>query len=297
MWPVARRIRANVADARGSAAVIEALESRRLLTAAAAAGPTAWELIGADGEHRGTATLVDGLLHVVTTSGSEDVQIGTVGNDVYVRVHGNSGVRDYARVRDATVERTRVRAIMVDAGDGNDGVYFFNYDGLVNLPTTINGGAGDDDLYGEDCFDNCYEPIASRAHQSSYARMVLNGGDGNDRLDARIGDTTLIGGAGDDVFLAARDYETWGNNTIVDEPPHRELPPIVGPVTVPVPMPPASPRPVTPVTPRRPAVTEPAEPEAAVAVPPAAFSVAPVAPAAGSLFDGDARDVLWADPG
>jgi Ca2+-binding RTX toxin-like protein len=289
MWPVTRRMSSTVADARSNAAVIETLESRRLLSATAeGAPPSEWELIGLHGEHRGTVTLVDGILHVVTTSGDDDIQIGTSGGDIYVRVLlGNLGLppQGYSLVRDASVDRTRVRGIVVDAGAGNDTVYFFNYDGLVNLPTTINGGDGDDDLSGEYDRNNLDEPIAFREHQSSYAMMVLNGGDGNDRLEARIGDTTLIGGAGDDVFIATEREGAWGHNTVIDEPIAPSPP---APEPVPGPEPAPAPAPAEP---------EHEAPAPAKAVPPAAEAMAPAVPPAPTPFyagrSADDQDAVW----
>jgi hypothetical protein len=200
--------------------VVEALESRTLLTATAdTTPPTQWELVGTDGEYRGTATLVDGILHVVTTAADDDIQIGTNSDPdlMYVVVLKMSGItQDYSRVRGLQVERARIHGIQIDAGDGNDAIDYLNFNGLVNLPTTVNGGAGDDDLMGE--FDRDYQDaqIAFRNQQHAYAPVVLSGGDGNDRLMARIGDATLIGGAGDDQFVT---NESWGHNTIVDDPP------------------------------------------------------------------------------
>src|SRR4051812_26727967 len=147
MWPVTRRICANVADHRLTAAVIEVLEARRMLTVAAAdsAPPTEWEFRGAYGEHRGTATLVGGILRVVTTSGSENIEIGTTADPdvIGIVVLGISDTpQDYSQVRGLQIDRSRVSGIVVDAGDGNDGVYFFDHGALVNLPVTMNGGAG-----------------------------------------------------------------------------------------------------------------------------------------------------------
>jgi hypothetical protein len=267
-------------------AVIETLENRRLLTTAGdAALATEWELAGRDGEYRGTATLVDGILHVVTTAGGESIEIGTHVNSgiIYVRATDSSVISDdNTRVRGVNVERARVRGIQVDAGDGNDGVAFLNFNGMVNLPVTMNGGAGDDELYGEDDRNNVDDPIAFREYQSSYAKVVLNGGDGNDRLQAGIGDTTLIGGAGDDQISTG---DRWGHNTVIDDPG-----PPVEPVT-----------PASPVEPAeaqeraaQPATThDGASPSAAnpTAVPPP-FSTA-AAPLALVAVFGDHADDVW----
>jgi Ca2+-binding RTX toxin-like protein len=291
MWPGTRRICANVADARLSAAVIETLEQRRLLTAAAGDGalPTEWGFVGADGESRGTATLVDGILHVVTTSGGDAIQLGTNSDAdlMYVTVVSSSGsAGDYSRVLGVQVERSRVHGIQIDAGDGNDTVDYHNFGGLLNLPTTINGGAGDDGLMGELDRNFHDDPIAFRNRQHSYAGVVLNGGDGNDYLDARIGDTTLIGGAGDDQFVTA---DSWGHNTIIDDPP--PAPPAKKPLVVPPA--PMDTQPVVKTTaPSH--VNAPADapitPRALSIIP---FSTQPLTAANGPAVLGEPADALW----
>lgn len=240
MWPDTRRVRATLAQAYASAACIESLEGRRLLSAAPdPSSCTQWQLIGRDGEQRGSATLVQGILHVVTTAGGEDIEIGTAETpgQIFVNVWGNSGTaNDYSLVRSVLVDRDRVSDIVIDAGDGNDGIYFFDHNGLVDLPVTMNGGAGDDELWGEGDRQVLDEVVAFRDQQATYAHMVLNGGDGNDYLVARIGDTTLIGGAGDDMIFADGNYDTWGHNTVIDEPPQpppaANVPHLVAPAPV-----------------------------------------------------------------
>ena len=202
---------------------------------------------------------------------------------IYVKATDSSVISDdNTRVRGVNVERARVRGIQVDAGDGNDGVAFLNFNGLVNLPVTMNGGAGDDELYGEDDRNNVDDPIAFREYQSYYAKVVLNGGDGNDRLQAGIGDTTLIGGAGDDQISTG---DRWGHNTVIDDP----APPVEA-VT------PASP--VEPAEAQEPlvrpaAASDDASPTAgnSISVPPP-FSTAAAPLASASVF-GDHADDVW----
>jgi hypothetical protein len=192
------------------------------------------------------------------------------------------------------VERSRVRGIQVDAGDGNDTVYFLNFGGLLNLPVTVNGGAGDDDLCGENERNNVDHPIAFREYPSSYAKVVLNGGDGNDCLEARIGDTTLIDGAGDDQFVTA---SSWGHNAIVDD----QLPPPPVPTVNPIDVRPGSAEDASPmiISPQEPATAVTVDPEptpAAVvvaAVPSPTFSTTPLVEPAGSLFADHTADGVW----
>jgi Ca2+-binding RTX toxin-like protein len=223
---------------------------------------------------QGTARIDDGILHVVTTGRNDEIQIGSMESpgEIYVLVNG-------ANLR---FDAALVRRILVDAGDGNDGVYYYNRSGLVNLPATINGGAGDDELYAEDAYDLHFDPIAFREHQASYAGTVLDGGDGNDRLTPLIGDATLIGGAGDDQFDTGR---SWGANTIIDD---QFAPPVAAPVGDPAPAAPMGEQALQPA-----ATDDGASP--AAANPPAVplpFSTAAVPLASGSVF-GDGADDVW----
>ena len=212
MWPDLRRVRATLAQARvTAAAVIETLEQRQLLsvTVIDPSAPTA--LLDGDGALQGTARIEDGVLRVVATARNDEIQLGSTSQPggIYFWVNGAG----------AQVDAALVRGIRIDAGDGDDMVYYNNLGGLLNLPTTINGGGGNDDLTGEDDRDCSDHAIAFRDRQASYAKVVLDGGDGNDRLMARIGDTTLIGGSGDDRIFAEAGYDTWGHNTVIDDPP------------------------------------------------------------------------------
>jgi hypothetical protein len=234
MWPESRRVRATLAQARQRAAVIETLEQRQLLSVTLTDQPTPTALLDQDGVFQGTAGIEDGILHIVATARNDMIQLGSnpQPGSLYFWVNGAG----------AQVDAALVRGIRIDAGDGDDVVYYNNLGGLIDLPATVNGGGGDDDLEGENDRDCSDVPIAFRDQQASYAKVVLDGGDGNDRLMARIGDATLIGGAGDDQIFAQDAYDTWGHNTVVDDPPM---------------MRPAKPRPVT----------LPASPQTATATP------------------------------
>jgi Ca2+-binding RTX toxin-like protein len=212
MWPDTRRVRATLAQARvTAAAVIETLEQRQLLsvTLTDSSAPTA--LLDGDGALQGTARIEHGILRVVATARNDEIQVGSTPQ--------TGGIYFWVNGAGAQVDASLVRGIQIDAGDGDDMVYYNNLGGLLNLPTTINGGGGDDDLTGEDDRDCSDYAIAFRDQQASYAKVVLDGGDGNDRLMARIGDTTLVGGGGDDQIFAQASYDTWGHNTVIDDGP------------------------------------------------------------------------------
>jgi Ca2+-binding RTX toxin-like protein len=155
----------------------------------------------------GTARLEDGIVKIVLTrSEDNDLMVGTafVPGKLPVTVDGLTRRFDTAAVR----------GIYVDAGPGNDAVYFYNgIYGLVNVPLTVMGGAGNDTIDGQGDRDSEQHTIAVRGG-GPYAPVTLIGGDGDDSLYGGIGDALMDGGAGNDRFVNG-----WGRNTILDEPP------------------------------------------------------------------------------
>jgi Ca2+-binding RTX toxin-like protein len=85
---------------------------------------------------------------------------------------------------DFSFARSEVEEINVRMGDGNDRVKIDDANGAftTTIPTTIAGGAGNDDLEG------------------GLGAETFRGGDGNDFVDGRKGADTAYLGAGDDTF-------------------------------------------------------------------------------------------------
>src|ERR1044072_3038698 len=108
MWLGTRRMSCDVADAHPSAAVIESLETRRLLTDATD-GMT-WEFVDDNGVSQGTAILQDGVLKVTATDGNDEMTIGT---------HAEPG-RFYVMINRAgiSLDVADVRGVEIDAGAG-----------------------------------------------------------------------------------------------------------------------------------------------------------------------------------
>ena len=101
-------------------------------------------------------------------------------DDVYSEHHSSltlssttQGIDSIARVIDLET---------INAGEGNDIVDLTSTNFVLTDAVTINGGAGNDTLWGSNGDD------------------VIDGGAGNDSLFGGAGDDTLTGGAGDDVF-------------------------------------------------------------------------------------------------
>lgn len=76
----------------------------------------------------------------------------------------------------------RVKSITVNAGQGNDTVTVQLPSELSRIVVTINGGAGDDTL------------------NAGTNRAILNGGEGNDILNGSAANDMLFGGNGDDIL-------------------------------------------------------------------------------------------------
>src|SRR4051812_42556015 len=138
-----------------SAAYIETVEARRLLSAS-----------------------VNGGLLTVT---------GTPQNDAY-RVVYNSLTAKYDvsnnGVSEGSFAATTVSAVSISGGDGNDSIYTFN-----TPPVTINGGAGDDTITGPG-YSNANQPAAVFGGDGDDTITCYKGADfidagaGNDTVDA-----------------------------------------------------------------------------------------------------------------
>jgi Ca2+-binding RTX toxin-like protein len=125
--------------------------------------------------------LKHGELTIVGTKASDKValrlqsgQPGVLQVDV-----GDDGSADFS------FERERVATIAVDAEAGDDLVRMDESNGAFtdSIPTTIDGGAGNDTIVGGKGIE------------------TLLGGDGNDSIDGNGGDDLALLGAGDDTFV------------------------------------------------------------------------------------------------
>jgi Ca2+-binding RTX toxin-like protein len=131
------------------------------------------------------ARVKDGELQVVGTNSSDWVEINEVGKKLY-KVH-----TDFlpGRCHFQTFDAAEVESIKILLGDGNDHA---SIAGDIDLPVTMDGGAGDDHL------------------NAGRGPAVLIGGDGNDKLIGSRGDDKIYGGAGNDFILGG------GGNDFLD---------------------------------------------------------------------------------
>ena len=119
-----------------------------------------------------SAALAGGTLTVLGTAGDDRLRVTTSG--------------DSLRVTDGTAELgtfAGVTNVVVNAGGGND---FVQIDATVTQAAELDGGAGDDRLYG------------------GGGETVLNGGAGDDLLKSGVGVATFNGGAGANSLLDVR---------------------------------------------------------------------------------------------
>lgn len=127
----------------------------------------------------GTAMVADGKLDVLGTERADIILLQQLGSDLYVWVNGRLNGKYAANA---------IQHIHVDARAGNDIVSLL----LVNISSTINGGDGNDFLYGGSRND------------------TLNGGAGHDYLYGLAGSDTLNGDAGDDWLFGGAGSDTFG---------------------------------------------------------------------------------------
>ena len=124
--------------------------------------------------------LKDGVLSIEGTKGSDRIALRLQAGDpgVLQLDVGDDGSADFDFAR-ADIATNRV-----NAGAGDDLVRIDESNGVFSdIPTTIDGGAGDDSLAG-----------------GSGAETLL-GGDGNDSIDGNRGNDVAFMGAGDDTFV------------------------------------------------------------------------------------------------
>ena len=125
-------------------------------------------------------TTVNGVLSITGTRGDDRIALRLQkGQPNLLQVDfGNDGSAEF------TVDRTGVTSIDVDGGDGSDSISVDESNGqFENVPTTIDGGAGDDRIAG------------------GSGNETLIGGSGDDTIDGNHGADTAYMGGGDDTFI------------------------------------------------------------------------------------------------
>jgi Ca2+-binding RTX toxin-like protein len=176
----------------------EPLEGRRLLSASLNSTTGLLTITGTDGRDRITVTRGNaGRLIVTETS----YTAATKTTPATVDTH-------------RTIFRPlQVKSILVNARGGND---FVDVSGnherpIFFLPSTVNGGGGNDTIYGGQGKDVLNGDAGNDNIWGLGSNDLINGGDGTDKLVGGLGADSLNGGAGNDL-LDARDGS--GHDTI-----------------------------------------------------------------------------------
>src|SRR5688572_23693329 len=156
-----------------------------------------------------SAVLSGEVLTVTGTAGNDSIQIRTARNE-----EGVAQIVVIEAVRPAvgdtrvapTVTRfaaADVKSIIVNAGDGNDGVSLAGKRrNPFTLAAKIDGGNGNDRLLGAAGDDQINGGAGNDRIEGEGGDDVLNGDTGNDRVHGGRGDDSLNGGDGNDLLLA-----------------------------------------------------------------------------------------------
>jgi hypothetical protein len=147
-------------------------------------------------------TLENGLLTVKGTNAADRIALRLqAGQPGILEVDfGDDGSAEFS------FERTEIAQIVVKAGDGGDAVRIDEINGVFadTIPTTINGGNGNDRLVG------------------GAGAVTLSGGNGDDALFGGNGNEKLLGGNGNDTIDGNRGNDAAfmgnGNDTFVWDP-------------------------------------------------------------------------------
>jgi hypothetical protein len=312
MWPDMRRVCATLPQARVRAAVVEALEQRRLLTGIPGAATDDPPIVLYDGtvvQQNENAELKDGVLTVHAYDGRHNTiafyiygsgpgglvvgyehQVSQFGSGAPRRLDGPANFYDTQGVGFANIPVADLKEIHVIGGTGADDIAVIpnlNLDNTIGIPFEIpvrfEGGAGDDTLIGGQGTDTLIggagkDWIDGGASHWLDREWLNQGWQGTDtlRMDLPrifVGDDTLGGGVQGEVL----DGEADGND--MPAPPS-------APDTHPVAVQPAGP------------LTEQPAPKDSLEVIPAPvnatpFSIQPMPAANGPAVLGDPADTLW----
>ena len=140
-----------------------------------------------------------GTLHVTGTAGDDAITASRNGSTLHVGVSRRSG----GGLASGDVPLSSVKRIVVDALAGNDDV---EINSNLTIPTTLNGGDGDDTLVGGGGDDLLSGAAGNDRLTGGPVRDRLYGGSGDDTLSGR-GDNTsdyLDGGTGTDTAQKTR---------------------------------------------------------------------------------------------
>jgi hypothetical protein len=170
-----------------------------ILATLSTASLLAFGAVGANAARRPNVfTFVDrGTLHVDGSEGSDSILLR-------IRPNEPSILQVLASGRQVgNIDRGRFSSIVVDGGKGDDAILVDESFGVftTTVPTTIDGGAGDDTLIGDVGPVRLVGGAGDDTLLGGDAVDTLSGGDGADTIDGNKGGDLAFGGAGDDTFV------------------------------------------------------------------------------------------------
>jgi Ca2+-binding RTX toxin-like protein len=137
------------------------------------------------------ADVVNGKLFFIGEPNENDVMIvDIVGDTIRVRATNDGFTQAFPRAN--------VKAIEVTGDSGNDRIEISS---AINLPTTLDGGSGNDTIIGGPGKDRIFGGPGDDEIQGNGNRDLLEGGSGNDVISGGNGNDTLIGGSGSDWLI------------------------------------------------------------------------------------------------
>jgi hypothetical protein len=142
----------------------------------------------------GDATLQSGFLTVDGTNADDKITLRLQAANVQVDF-GDDGTPDFS------FSAADVTAIEVNGGNGDDTVRVDETTGVFTIPTTIDGGNGNDNLTGGSGDDTLVGGNGDDVLNGGAGTDTLQGGNGNDTIDGNRGNDPEFGGNGDDTFV------------------------------------------------------------------------------------------------
>lgn len=161
----------------------------------------------------------DGTLTITGTTGNDSISVGLNREgklavaEAVIPPRPEDGTKpERPTPTITTFDAAAVKAIVVNAGDGNDFVGFAGRGKrAVKVGATVDGGAGNDRLVGTRSADSISGNAGNDLIEGLAGNDTLNGNDGNDWLVGGEGDDVIGGGAGNDRILS---FDRTGKDTI-----------------------------------------------------------------------------------
>jgi Ca2+-binding RTX toxin-like protein len=190
--------------------LFEPLESRQLLSGH-----------GLGGGHHVMGRSVKGSADIAMNNNGVVSYTGGAGIDwMFVSADATSVTVQVNGV-DHMYDRSKVKGINLNGAGGDDTILVFDTDNSFNIPVTMTGGAGNDDLEGGSEKDYLDGGAGNDYMFGNGGDDVMLGGDGNDIMNAGDGNDIMRGGYGDDQLGGGEGndylYGNAGNDILLGE--------------------------------------------------------------------------------